>query len=111
VLLLEFTLDTGEVFTHATGRPCLVGRAEAAGVLAVDSGEFVGLPDSHLSRPHCIFAPMPLGNWVVEDAGSATGTRLITGPGGTWPLLGGLTPVVAGMRLLIGRTAVLMASQ
>jgi hypothetical protein len=106
-LLLEFTMENGQVLTHVAHRPTVVGRAEGAGILPVADGEYVGLPDSHMSRPHCVFAPLD-DAWVVDDAGSMNGTRLVL-PGLTGNLGSALrrtTPVVSGMRLRIGHTMV-----
>lgn len=106
-LLLEFSMETGEVLTHLAHTATVVGRAEGAGILRADDGDFVGLPDSFMSRPHCVFAPNGDG-WVVDDAGSRDGTRLIipgvTGDAGT--ALRHTTPVVGGTRYRIGHTLV-----
>jgi FHA domain len=106
-LLLEFTMETGEVLSHVAHTATVIGRAEGAGILRVADGEFVGLPDSWLSRPHCVFAPNG-DAWVVDDAGSMNGTRLVLGgmTGGMGTPLRSTTPVVSGMQLRIGHTMV-----
>jgi nitrous oxidase accessory protein NosD len=105
-LLLEFTMADGSVFTHTAYRPTVVGHAEGEGILRMADGDFVGLPDSQMSRPHVIFAPAgEHGAWVVNDAGSFTGTRVVIAAGvGAGELLTTTLPVVSGMQLRIGST-------
>jgi hypothetical protein len=104
-LLLEFTMEDGSVFTHTSWRPVVIGHAEGEGILRMADGDFVGLPDSRLSRPHCVFAPVGDG-WVVNDAGSEGGTYVVVPGAGVDVPVGTTLPVVDAVQLRIGHTMV-----
>jgi FHA domain len=103
-LLLEFTTEDGDTYTHAATRPCVVGKAEGTGLLNVPDGEFVGVADSYLSRAHCVFAPAN-GGWVVMDAGSMNGTWQILA-GGALNRIRESVMVGEGMQLQVGHSIV-----